>query len=179
MLAIRLQRQGRKGYAAYRFIVQDARRSPSSGRVVARIGHYNPHTKEISLDKDKAKFYLDNGAQPSDSIVRIFKGEKIKIPSWVEAPTKQKRDIKNPEKLRKNRPNDEQKPVEEPPKQEENDGKAPEEPKPEEKPSEEEAKESNTEEKPESEETKTKEKTKEPAKDKETKEESSEEPKPE
>lgn len=131
MLAIRLQRQGRKGYATYRFIVQDAKLSPDSGRVVARIGSYNPHSKEIKLDKEKAKFYLDNGAQPSDSIVRIFKSQKVNIPSWVEAPTKQKREIKNPQKLRKNQPKDEKKPAEEPKQEEE---QASEEPKDEEKP---------------------------------------------
>jgi small subunit ribosomal protein S16 len=107
MLAIRLQRHGRKGYATYRFIVQEASRSPSSGRVVAQIGSYNPHTKEISLDKEKARFYLDNGAQPSDRIVSIFKSEKVKLPEWVKEPTKQKRAIRNPDKLRKNQPAEE------------------------------------------------------------------------
>lgn len=141
MLAIRLQRQGRKGYATYRFIVQEASRSPDSGRVVARIGSYNPHTKEVILDKEKAKFYLDNGAQPSDTVVKLFKSEKVKIPSWVEKPTKQKRKTKNPDKLRKNRPKEEQKPAQEAPadkeepKQEEE--QAPEEPKDENKPPEE------------------------------------------
>lgn len=45
MLAIRMQRVGRKGHPEYRVVVQDARLTPSSGRVVARVGHYNPHTK--------------------------------------------------------------------------------------------------------------------------------------
>jgi small subunit ribosomal protein S16 len=112
MLAIRLQRHGRKGYATYRFIVQEASRSPSSGRVVAQIGSYNPHTKVVSLDKEKAQFYLDNGAQPSDRIVKIFKAEKVKLPTWVKEPTKQERAIRNPDKLRKNQPAEE-KPAEE------------------------------------------------------------------
>lgn len=46
MLAIRLQRLGRKGYPVYRLAVQEAHRHPSSGRVVAYVGSYNPHTKE-------------------------------------------------------------------------------------------------------------------------------------
>lgn len=56
MLAIRLQRTGRSGYAQYRVIVQDAHKSPTSGRVVAYIGSYDPHAKTVSLKKEKAQF---------------------------------------------------------------------------------------------------------------------------
>ncbi len=109
MLAIRLQRVGRKGYAQYRIIVQDAQRSPTSGRVVANLGHFNPHTKEVSLDKDTAKKYLNNGAQPSPRVAQLLKAEKIKLPDWVEvAVPATKRTTKNPEKLRKNRPAEEE-----------------------------------------------------------------------
>lgn len=104
MLAIRYQRTGRKGHAQFRVIVQDSRRSPSSGQVVAQIGHVDPHTKVVTIDKEKAKFYLDNGAQPSDRVARMLKGEGVKLPSWVSITNTQKRAIKNPEKLRKNRP---------------------------------------------------------------------------
>ncbi len=113
MLAIRLQRHGRKGYATYRFVVQDAHRSPTSGRVVAQIGHYNPHTKDIQVEKDKAEFYLGNGAQPSERVARIFKDQKIKLPAWVKEPLKQEGSIRNPDKLRKNQPKEE-KPANEP-----------------------------------------------------------------
>jgi small subunit ribosomal protein S16 len=102
MLAIRLQRHGRKGYAHYRFIVQDSRRSPYSGRVVAQIGHYNPHSKDVKLDKEKVKFYLDNGAHPSQTVAKILKSEKVRLPGWVEKPSNKKRSTKSPEKLRKN-----------------------------------------------------------------------------
>lgn len=115
MLAIRLQRHGRKGYPTYRFIVQDSKRSPTSGKLVTQLGHYNPHTKELQLDKDKAKFYLDNGAQPSERIVKIFTSEGVKLPNWVVKPAKYEKAIKNSEKLRKNRPVEEaqeEKPVE-------------------------------------------------------------------
>ena len=113
MLAIRLQRHGRKGYATYRFVVQDARRSPTSGRVVAAIGNYNPHTKDVFVEKDKAQFYLGNGAQPSERVAKIFKAQKIKMPDWVSEPLKQKADTRNPAKLKKNQPKEE-KPAEEP-----------------------------------------------------------------
>jgi small subunit ribosomal protein S16 len=104
MLAIRLQRTGRKGLAHYRMIVQEAQKSPKSEKVVDRIGHYNPHTKELVIDKEKAEVYLKNGAQPSDKVARLLKSEKVNLPVWVQLDTPQKRKTKNIEKLRKNRP---------------------------------------------------------------------------
>ena len=106
MLSIRLQRTGRKGYATYRVVVQDSRRSPSSGRVVSVLGNYNPHTKKVVLEDDRAKFYLKNGARPTSKVVSLLKDQKISVPKWAEKPAKKKRAVKNPEKLRKNRPAD-------------------------------------------------------------------------
>lgn len=115
MLAIRLQRTGRKGYPTYRVIVQEAHRQPTSGRIVAQLGSYNPHTKQVNLDKEKAETYLKNGAQPSERIVKLFEAEKIALPAWVEkSNTDKKKSFKNQEKLRKNRPAEpEEAPVEE------------------------------------------------------------------
>ncbi len=105
MLAIRMQRTGRKGYPTYRVIVQEAHRQPTSGKVVANIGNYNPHTKEVHVDKEKAEFYLKNGAQPSDRVVYVFESEKIALPEWVKkTSTKKQKTIKNLEKLRRNQP---------------------------------------------------------------------------
>lgn len=113
MLAIRLQRLGRKGYPTYRLAVQEAQRHPSSGRVVAYVGSYNPHTKTANIDSDKVAKYLTNGAQPTPRVVRILKDQKIKLPSWVKVPADKNRDIKHAEKLRKNQPAKEA-PVEKP-----------------------------------------------------------------
>jgi len=99
-----MQRLGRKGHPTYRVVVQDSRQSPSSGKYVALLGSYDPHTKQSTLVKEKAEFYLTHGAQPSDRVVTLFKTENVKLPKWVADPTKQKREIRNPEKLRKNRP---------------------------------------------------------------------------
>lgn len=104
MLAIRMQRTGRKGHTMFRMVVQESRLHPSSGRVVARLGHYDPHTKALSLDKEKAATYLENGARPSDRITLIFKKEGVKLPSWVEVPQQKTGSIRNPDKLRKNAP---------------------------------------------------------------------------
>ncbi len=108
-----MQRVGRKGYAQYRIIVQEAQLSPKSGRVVANVGSYNPHSKETTVDKEKVTHYLGNGAQPSDSVIRILKAQGVKLPKWVMPDaTEVKRATKNPEKLRKNQPKET--PAEEP-----------------------------------------------------------------
>jgi len=107
MLAIRFQRRGRKGHAQYRVVVQESRLSPKSGRVVAGLGSYDPHSKEAILDTDKIDFYLTNGAQPSNSVAKLFDRNKIKLPDWVELESNQKRTTRDPEKLRKNQPAEE------------------------------------------------------------------------
>lgn len=104
MLAIRLQRVGRKGYATYRVSVQEAQRHPSSGRIVANIGSYNPHTKEAHIQVEAAQKYLDNGAQPSPRVVKLLTTAGVKMPSWVEKASKKSKTIRNATKLRKNQP---------------------------------------------------------------------------
>ena len=104
MLAIRMQRTGRKGHAMFRLIVQDARRTPTSGKVVAFLGSYDPHSKKTILNKQKAAFYLEHGAQPSPRIIRIFKEEKIKLPVWAEGLKTKEGAVKNPDKRRSTAP---------------------------------------------------------------------------
>lgn len=107
MLAIRMQRTGRKGHAMFRVVVQDSRRTPSSGKFVALLGSYDPHAKVVTLKKDRAQFYLEHGAQPSDRVVRLFEQEGVTLPNWVQRSAAKKGAIRNPEKLRKNRPAEE------------------------------------------------------------------------
>lgn len=107
MLAIRLQRQGKTHYATYRVIVQDVLRHPSSGKVVAYVGSYNPHTKQVQLDKEAIENYLSHGAQPTDRVVRILTGEGMTMPKWVKTVGGKQRNIRNPEKLRRNQPKEE------------------------------------------------------------------------
>ena len=104
MLVIRMQRTGRKGHAQFRVVVQDSRRTPTSGKVVALLGSYNPHTKTSTVDKEKASFYLEHGAQPTERVARLLKSEGVKLPSWVKDPAKKEGKLRNPEKLRKNQP---------------------------------------------------------------------------
>lgn len=119
MLAIRLQRLGRKGYPVYRLAVQEAQRHPSSGRVVAYVGTYNPHTKEANVQVEAAQKYLDNGAQPTPRVVKLLKDAGVKLPSWVKLPANDKqKSIRNAEKLRRNQPKEEVEAVEETPAEE-------------------------------------------------------------
>lgn len=113
MLAIRLQRVGRKGYPMYRLAVQEAQRHPSSGRVVSYVGSYNPHTKETNVQVESAQKYLNNGAQPTPRVVKLLKEAGVTLPKWVEQPATDKtKAIRHGEKLRKNQPKAE--PVSEP-----------------------------------------------------------------
>lgn len=107
MLVIRMQRTGRSGHAQFRVVVQDSRRTPTSGKIVAQLGHYNPHSKQTVLDKEKAQFYLDHGAQPSERAARLLKAEGVKLPTWVKLNGEKAGKIRNPEKLRRNRPAEE------------------------------------------------------------------------
>ncbi len=104
MLAIRLQRTGRKGHAQYRMIVQESRRSPKSGAVVVSLGNYDPHTKQVNVDKEKAAFYLNHGAQPSDRVAVLLQKEGVKMPSWVKLDSKKQSTVKNADKRRSTRP---------------------------------------------------------------------------
>ena len=104
MLAIRLQRLGRKSMPVYRIAVQESQRHPSSGRVVAYVGSYNPHTKESKVDVEKATLYLKNGAQPTPRVVRILADNKVALPAWVKTAEQKKFATRHPEKLRKNQP---------------------------------------------------------------------------
>jgi small subunit ribosomal protein S16 len=104
MLAIRLQRVGRQGYATYRLAVQEAHRHPSSGRVVAYVGSYNPHTKDANIQVELAQKYLDNGAQPTPRVVKLLADAGVKLPKWVVTYEEKSKSIRNAEKLRKNQP---------------------------------------------------------------------------
>jgi small subunit ribosomal protein S16 len=71
---IRLTRVGATKQPTYRVVVADSR-SARDSRAIDTIGHYNPRTEpiELNVDADKAKEWLAKGAQPSDTVVRLFK----------------------------------------------------------------------------------------------------------
>jgi small subunit ribosomal protein S16 len=71
---IRLTRVGAKKQPAYRVVVADAR-SARDSRSIETIGHYNPRTDPVTfeVDVDRAKDWLSKGAQPSDTVARLFR----------------------------------------------------------------------------------------------------------
>ena len=75
---LRLQRRGRKNYAFYQIIVADSR-APRDGKYIERIGSYNPNTNPatITLDFDRALYWLQVGAQPTDTVRNILSSEGV------------------------------------------------------------------------------------------------------
>lgn len=75
---IRLQRHGRKGYAYYHVVVADSR-APRDGRCIERLGTYNPNTNPATIDInfDRALYWLQVGAQPTDTANNILSKEGV------------------------------------------------------------------------------------------------------
>jgi small subunit ribosomal protein S16 len=74
MVRIRLRRTGLKKQPSYRVVVAD-KEAPRDGRFLEILGSYNPRTEPFTLVVDEAKVYdwMSKGAQPSESVVRLFK----------------------------------------------------------------------------------------------------------
>lgn len=89
MLVIRMARTGRNKYPTYRIVAAESSRAVT-GKFVAILGHYNPHTKELVIKKDQTLKYIGNGAQPSNSVVKLLQREKMELPAWVQLKTKNK-----------------------------------------------------------------------------------------
>ena len=75
---IRLTRVGATKQPSYRLVVADSR-SARDGRAIDTIGHYNPRTDpiDVHIDEAKARDWLAKGAQPSDTVKRLFKNAGI------------------------------------------------------------------------------------------------------
>ena len=75
---IRLQRGGRKSYAFYRIVIADSR-APRDGRFTEKIGTYNPNTNPATVDLDfnRALYWVEVGAQPTDTVRNILKSEGV------------------------------------------------------------------------------------------------------
>jgi small subunit ribosomal protein S16 len=85
MLVIRLFRTGKKKQPSYKVVVTDRNNPPQGGKFVEQVGFYNPLTKEKTLHKERINYWIEVGAQPSDTVYNILinenviKGEKKKI----------------------------------------------------------------------------------------------------
>jgi small subunit ribosomal protein S16 len=73
MVRIRLMRVGKKKQPSYRVVVADSR-SPRDGRIIEAIGRYQPRREpsEIAIDNARAVYWLERGAQPSDSVRKLL-----------------------------------------------------------------------------------------------------------
>jgi len=78
MVRIRLRRQGAKKQPSYRVVVAD-QHSPRDGRILENIGFYNPTTdpETVSIDVERARYWLSVGAQPSESVARLLKKQGL------------------------------------------------------------------------------------------------------
>ncbi|MDR3325152.1 MAG: 30S ribosomal protein S16 [Spirochaetaceae bacterium] len=84
---IRLKRFGTKKRPFYRIVVMD-RREPRDGRTIEELGFYHPievEGKQISFDVEKAKAWLNKGAEPSDTVRRIFNKKGLTVGKSAEA----------------------------------------------------------------------------------------------
>ncbi len=77
---IRLQRHGRKNYAFYPIVIADSR-APRDGKFIERIGSYNPNTNPatITLNFERALYWVNVGAQPTDTVRTILSNEGVML----------------------------------------------------------------------------------------------------
>ena len=77
---IRLQRGGRKGYAFYSIVIADSR-APRDGKFTEKIGTYNPNTNPATVDLnfERALYWAETGAQPTDTVRNIFSEEGVML----------------------------------------------------------------------------------------------------
>ena len=75
---IRLRRMGKKKAPQYRVVVADSR-APRDGRFIEEIGYYDPNKEpsEFKVNEELAKKWLENGAQPTETVARLFKNAGI------------------------------------------------------------------------------------------------------
>ena len=75
---IRLQRHGRKDYPFYQIVIADSR-APRDGKFIERVGSYNPNTNPatINLDFERALYWLQIGAQPTDTVRNILSAQGV------------------------------------------------------------------------------------------------------
>lgn len=95
MLKVRLQRRGKRNYAAFRVVLAEDC-APVKGRFIEDLGSYNPHTNEFNISQERTIQWIKQGAQPSATIHNllithnVMKGEKVR--SW--SPKKKAEDKK-------------------------------------------------------------------------------------
>lgn len=77
MIKIRLQRIGRRHQPHFRVVVTDAKRGPKSANFIEIIGSYNAKAGQVTIDDERAKYWLSVGAQPSTTVRNFLIDEKV------------------------------------------------------------------------------------------------------
>ena len=72
MLAIKLKLVGKKRQHSFRVIIQE-KRAKLQGKFTDDIGWYNPHTNQFKVNQERLKYWLENGAQPTETVQKILK----------------------------------------------------------------------------------------------------------
>jgi small subunit ribosomal protein S16 len=99
MQVIRLARGGRNKYPTYRIVAAESARA-ATGKFIEVLGHYNPHTKELTIKKEETMKRIGYGAQPSNSVIKLLQREKMELPEWVKLKTKAPRKTEEPEAVK-------------------------------------------------------------------------------
>lgn len=105
MLKIRMSRGGAKKRPFYKIVIADSRR-PRDGKFIEKVGFFNPllpkdKKERLNLDTDRIKYWLSQGAQPSDRVARFLGQENIiPMPAQKNNPIKAKPKKKAQEKLK-------------------------------------------------------------------------------
>lgn len=100
MLIIRFLRVGKKNQPSFKVVVTDKRNSPRGGRFVEEVGFYNPLTKEKVLKKERVKYWIGQGAKPSDTVHNLLVKEGVlktaKIPKHKKSKRKEEKKEEKP-----------------------------------------------------------------------------------
>jgi small subunit ribosomal protein S16 len=91
---MRFFRVGKKNQPAFKIVVTDKKNPPRGGRFVEEVGFWNPITKERVLRKERIKYWLSVGVQPSESVHNLLVSEKIIEGKKIPVHKKKKKEAK-------------------------------------------------------------------------------------
>ena len=74
MVRIRLARRGRKKIPFYRIVVIDSKKA-GDGKYIENVGHYDPRSKELLLNRDRIEYWISKGAQPTNTVAKLIAKE--------------------------------------------------------------------------------------------------------
>ena len=109
MLKIRLTRRGKKNKAFFRVVVAE-HTSPIKGKFLENLGFLNPHTKEKEFKAERIKYWIEKGAQCSDTVHNLLVSNGVINGPKRAVKLKKKPEVEKPEEIKAEKPADEAKP---------------------------------------------------------------------